>query len=112
MEPPMPPDLPTPIAAYFAAANAANGPRAALCFTLDAVVVDEARPRRGTAEIAAWVVETQREYRCTATPSAIAVEGTRARVAATVAGDFPGSPVALDYLFTLADGRISRLEIG
>lgn len=108
----MPPELPAPIATYFAAVNAANGPRAALCFTLDAVVADEARSRRGTAEIAAWVVETQQTYRFTATPSAVAVEGPRTRVSATVAGDFPGSPVALDYLFTLADGRISRLEIG
>lgn len=108
----MTPELPEPIATYFAAANAANGPRAALCFTSDAVVVDEARPRKGTAEIAAWVVEAQATYRFTATPTATAADGRVVRVSADVAGDFPGSPIALDYRFTLADGSIAHLEIG
>lgn len=111
-EPPMTPELPTAIADYFAAANAANGPKAALCFAVDGVVVDEAQPRRGTAEIAAWVVETQEKYRCTATPAAAATENGRTRVTATVAGEFSGSPIELDYVFTLKDGRIAHLEIG
>lgn len=112
MEPPMTPVLPAAIADYFAAANAANGPKAALCFTVDGVVVDEAQPRRGTAEIAAWVVETQEKYRFTATPAAAATEDGRTRVTARVEGEFSGSPIELDYVFALKDGRIAHLEIG
>ncbi len=103
--------LPAPVAAYFAASNAGDAPKAALAFTLDAVVVDEGRPRRGTAEIAAWVAETRRAYAFTATPTAVAAEGPLTRVTASVAGNFEGSPIELDFLFALADGAIRRLEI-
>ena len=30
----------------------------------------------------------------------------------TVSGDFPGSPIALTYWFTLEGQKIARLEIG
>jgi hypothetical protein len=32
-------------------------------------------------------------------------------VAMKVAGDFPGSPITLDFVFRLKDGKISSLEI-
>ena len=106
------PVLPEPLATYFAAANAANTPKAALCFALDAVVVDEAQPRKGTAEIAAWIAESHAAYDYTATPTAIAETGGVTRVTATVAGNFPGSPIDLDYLFRIQEGKIRHLEIG
>lgn len=47
----MPPVLPKPIAAYFAA-DAGNGAAVADCFTADAVVVDERQTYRGRDTIA------------------------------------------------------------
>jgi hypothetical protein len=32
-------------------------------------------------------------------------------VATKLSGDFPGSPVTLDFVFQLEDGKISSLEI-
>jgi hypothetical protein len=39
-------------------------------------------------------------------------DGEVTRVTALVSGDFPGSPIALQFRFVLDDGLISRLEIG
>lgn len=108
----MPFDLPAPIADYFSAANAAQAAKAALSFTLDATVADEGRVHKGTAEIAAWIADVAEKYACTATPTDARADDGRTVVTATVDGNFPGSPIELDYVFRLADGKIAHLEIG
>ena len=44
-------------------------------------------------------------------PLAVDVSGPEATVTARVTGDFPGSPVKLQYRFTLEGALIARLEI-
>ncbi len=107
----MPLPLPAPIAGYFADANAARAAQAALHFALDATVADEDRTHTGTAEIAAWIADVTAKYACTATPTSVRAEADRTVVTASVTGDFPGSPVELDYVFRLSGDRISHLEI-
>lgn len=108
----MPLSLPTPVAGYFDAANAAHAAQASLFFALDATVADEDRTHTGTAEIAAWIAEVTEKYACTATPTAVRDANGDTIVTATVAGNFPGSPIELDYVFRIAGDRIAHLEIG
>ena len=48
----------------------------------------------------------------TAEVSEVTTDGDRARVAAIVSGNFPGSPVTLRFTFTIDKDRIERLDIG
>lgn len=107
----MPLSLPAPVAGYFDAANALQAAQASLHFALDATVADEDRVHTGTAEIAAWIADVGAKYACVATPTAVRQDHGLTVVTATVAGNFPGSPIELDYAFRLSGDRIAHLEI-
>ena len=102
--------LPPPIAAYFAAAKF-NGNAVARCFSESAVVIDEQREHRGRPAITRWRAEASTKYHYTSEPLAVDVSGPEVTVTARVTGDFPGSPVKLQYRFTLGGASIARLEI-
>ena len=106
----MPIDLPTAIAAYFAA-DRIGGDAAAACFTETAVVTDEGRTLSGRAAIAAWKAASQAKYNYTSEPFAIEQTNGRTVVTSHVVGDFPGSPVDLRYSFVLDGDKIAALEI-
>ncbi|HEY8966022.1 MAG TPA: nuclear transport factor 2 family protein [Candidatus Methylacidiphilales bacterium] len=103
--------LPEPIRIYLDAVASGDEDRFAACFAPDALALDEGREYRGIAAIAAWKREAMAKYRYAMEPLACAVDGDWARLTARVSGTFPGSPVELDYLFTLAGGKIVRLEV-
>ncbi len=102
--------LPEPIAAYFSA-DALGGDLVAQCFTSDGIVIDEKREHQGREAIARWKTDASERYRYVAEPRAIAVEGGERIVTAHLTGQFTGSPIDLRYAFTLADGKIAKLEI-
>ena len=104
-------DLPTAIAAYIAGSNAHDAAACAACFTDDAVVRDEGRERQGNAAIREWVAEVSKKYRPTVEVVDAAETDDRTIVTGRVSGNFPGSPINLCYAFTLAGGKIARLEI-
>jgi hypothetical protein len=104
-------ELPAPVATYLAAVKARDADMLALCFAGDAVVHDEDREHRGLDAIKSWKRETDAKYRYVAEPLDVSVDGNLVKLRARLTGDFPGSPVELDYLFTLADDKIIRLEI-
>ena len=107
----MPLDLPKPVAEYFAADRTRDAHALARCFADDGVVHDEGGTFRGTEAIRDWSAATRETYHHTVEPlSAIERDGATI-VAGRVAGDFPGSPAALRYAFTLAGTKITRLEI-
>lgn len=103
--------LPAAIAAYWTAANAGQAVPAAACFTPDAEVHDEGGTHRGRNEIQAWIEETTRKYQAQVEPLRVQAAGAVWTVAARVSGNFPGSPVELDFTFALADDHIAKLEI-
>ena len=103
-------DLPPPIAAYFAA-DSSDANAVARYFSESAVVIDEGREHRGRTAITRWKTEATAKYHYSSEPLAVDVSGSDVIVTARVAGDFPGSPVDLQYRFTLADAAIARLEI-
>ncbi len=103
--------LPAPIAAYLDADRAKDADRVARCFTTDAHVHDETHDYRGRDAIRAWKLASQERYQYTVEPLDVATSATSVTVHARLAGNFPGSPVEVDYLFTLADDLIATLEI-
>ena len=103
-------DLPAPVAAYFAA-DTAGAEAVARCFTDGAVVIDERQEYRGRSAIARWKAEASAKFRYTVDRLGAHVSGNQTTVTGRVTGDFPGSPVDLQYRFTLEGDKIARLEI-
>lgn len=104
-------DLPVPVAAYWAAANAGDITAAAACFASDATVRDEGHVHRGGEAIASWIAQTTQTAQPVVEPLRSTTEAGGLVVTGIVSGTFPGSPVELDFAFTLANGKISKLEI-
>ncbi len=102
--------LPEPISAYFAA-DGHDGHAVARCFAVDGIVIDEGKTHSGRAAIAAWKAATSARYNHAATPRSLERRGDKVVVTTDVAGDFPGSPVDLRFLFTLERGLVATLEI-
>ena len=105
-----PSNLPSPVAAYFAA-DTTSAEAVARCFTDGAVVIDERKEHRGRAAIARWKAEASAKFRYTVERLGADVSGDETTVTGRVTGDFPGSPVDLQYRFTLEGDKIARLEI-
>ena len=103
--------LPDAIALYFTVSNGADAADLAQCFADDAVVLDEGQTHQGHEAIVTWMRRTRSKFHYTVEPQKVSQEGGRVRVAATVAGDFPGSPVQLEHVFGLQGSRIQSLEI-
>jgi hypothetical protein len=104
-------DLPRPVAAYLAADNAHDTSTLAAYFAADARVHDEDRDYRGLDAIRAWKQEAQAKYRYVMEPLAASVGGETVNLRARLTGDFPGSPIEVDYTFRLAGDKIAALEI-
>jgi hypothetical protein len=104
--------LPKPVTNYLAAVEAKDMDMLALCFADDALVHDEGRAYRGLDAIRSWKQETQTKYKYRVEPLDASVSGTTVKLRARLTGDFPGSPVDLDYTFRLANDKITSLEIG
>ena len=103
-------DLPAPVAAYFAA-DTTSAEAVAQCFADDAVVIDERQEYRGRTAIARWKAEASAKFRYSVERVGVHVSGDQTTVTGRVTGDFPGSPVDLQYRFTLEGDKIARLEI-
>jgi SnoaL-like domain len=104
-------DLPAPVAAYFAA-DTTTVEAVAQCFTGGAVVIDEPQEYRGRSAIARWKAATSAKFRYSVEPLGVHVSADQTTVTGRVTGDFPGSPVELQYHFTIEGDKIARLEIG
>jgi hypothetical protein len=104
--------LPKPVTKYLAAVEAKDTDMLALCFADDALVHDEGRAYRGLDAIRSWKQETQTKYKYRVEPLDASVSGKTVKLRARLTGDFPGSPVDLDYTFRLANDKITSLEIG
>lgn len=104
-------ELPGPIARYFAADKGRDPASLAACFTLDGTVIDEGNTYAGRKAIRHWLANASTEYTYTVKPFALAHETGRIIVTSHLAGNFPGSPVDLRYIFALEDDLIAALEI-
>jgi hypothetical protein len=83
----------------------------ARCFADNAVVRDEGRTIKGLAAIKEWKAETKKKYQHTVEPLEAAQKDGKTVVTSRVAGNFPGSPVNLEFVFGLERNKIASLEI-
>ena len=104
-------DLPTPIACYMAAANANNTEALTGCFAENAVVRDEKQTLEGLAAIKRWATETKNKYQHTIEPLAFSPKDGTTIVTNRLTGNFPSSPIELEFVFTLDGDKIVSLEI-
>jgi hypothetical protein len=104
-------NLPVPVAIYFAAENQGHTEIVAQCFTQRAVVRDEGKTIEGLAAIKQWEAETKRKYQHTIEPLASVQKDGKTIVTNRLTGNFPGSPIELDFVFTLDGDKISSLDI-
>ncbi len=106
-----PAPLPAVVTRYFEAANRFDACGAADCFTANAAVHDESQDYLGRDDIRYWVRETSRKYRPGFTVMRASVFGDDVTLSVAVSGQFPGSPVTLDYMLRLRAGKILLLTI-
>jgi hypothetical protein len=103
--------VPEPVAAYLAAEAAKDADAISRCFAQDSAVRDEEREYRGRDAIRQWKTTADAKYNYVLVPLGVRAEGNRVTLRARIAGDFPGSPVELDHIFTLSNDEIASLEI-
>ena len=103
--------LPMPVAIYVDAENSGDTEALAQCFAGNATMRDEGKTIEGLAAIKQWKAETRKKYQHTIEPLAVAQKGGQTIVTNRLTGNFPGSPIELDFVFTLAGDTIVSLEI-
>jgi ketosteroid isomerase-like protein len=104
-------NLPAPITLYVAAENSGDANLLEQCFAEDAVVLDEGKTIEGLAAMKEWRAETKKKYQHTIEPLKFAEKEGKTVVSNRLTGNFPGSPIELEFVFTLAGGKIVSLEI-
>ena len=102
--------LPEPISTYFHA-DSRDGEDVALCFSKDAVVVDEGQRHCGREAIQAWKAAASAKYSYCSEPLALEQKNGQHIVTSRLTGNFPGSPINLRYVFHLNGSQIASLEI-
>ena len=103
--------LDTAIDRYFSATNERNNTVAAECFDPDASVFDEGEQLTGLESIQRGLQQTQQKYQPMIQVLTAERNYGEVWVKANVSGQFKGSPIQLNYVFALQDGKISRLMI-
>ena len=100
-----------PVVAYLAAEEAKDAQALSRCFAEDGSVHDEGQDYHGRAAILRWKEEADAKYRYVLQPISARTEGETTTVLARLTGDFPGSPVDLNHIFTVSHNEIVSLEI-
>ena len=103
--------LPRPISDYIDASNKHDVKSILACFSDDAVVHDEGETLHGKKSIEGWIVKTIEKYKFQFKPLKIKGDDPEVVVAVEVSGTFDGSPVTLDYHFTVENEKILSLTI-
>ncbi|MCC2690268.1 MAG: nuclear transport factor 2 family protein [Rhizobiaceae bacterium] len=107
----MPIQLPDPIERYVQIANSDTPESAPECFARDATVYDEGQTYEGVAAIQNWMSATKKKYGHSVTPLDLEEQGGQSVLKARLTGNFPGSPVTVNFIFALAAGKVRSLEI-
>ncbi len=103
--------LQPPIDLYVRIENTSDLEALSGCFASNATVRDEGHTHQGLAAIRDWIAATKKKYNHTIAPFEVGHRDGRTVLKAKLTGNFPGSPVTLEFSFALADGKIVSLEI-
>lgn len=108
----MPIEINPPVSAFFESSNAHDAAGVAALFGETALVHDENADHRGRAAIRNWAQGTYDKYGSRLSPRDARREAGVISVTTGVTGNFPGSPIELQFRFTLDGDRIEELRIG
>ena len=103
--------LPQVIPTYILAQNDKDIDKLISCFKDNAVVHDEGMEIRGINAIREWIDKSNVEYEYTTKVIGVLNRDNATIVTGMLTGNFEGSPVSLDYHFTLSDNKIIALSI-
>lgn len=103
--------LPQIIEEYVAASNRHDVKAILSCFSDEVAVHDEGETLRGKKAVEEWIVKTIEKYKFQFKPLGVKGENTQIIATIEVSGTFDGSPVTLDYHFTIKNDKISSLTI-
>jgi len=103
--------LPRIINDYVDASNAHDVKSVVACFAENAVVRDEGQALHGRKAIEDWITRTIEKYKFQFKPATFREDNAEVVVAIEVSGTFDGSPITLDYHFTIEGDRILSLRI-
>jgi ketosteroid isomerase-like protein len=99
------------IKTYVDASNAHDVQSIVSCFSENAVVRDEGETLHGRNAIEDWITRTIEKYKFQFKPVAFRENNAEVVVAIEVSGTFDGSPITLDYHFTIEGDKILSLTI-
>ena len=104
--------LPQPIATYYHACDGYDKDLLMRCFTDAAVLYDEGKEYYGPAAICEHIMKANQDAKVTKEIIRCTEQNDRSFVVtAMLTGEFEGSPLPLDYHFTLDEERIKALKI-
>ncbi|MFC3802361.1 nuclear transport factor 2 family protein [Cohnella sp. GCM10012308] len=103
--------LPQPIATYYHASDIFDEDLLASCFAEDAILVDVGKEFLGPEVISKFILKANRDAACKTEITNCMEENDQMVVTATISGNFNGSPLPLDFHFTLNNGKIKALNI-
>ncbi len=104
-------NLPKPIALYVEAENTGDVKLFDQCFAEDAVVRDENETHEGLGAIKEWKAETKKKYQHTIESLKFLEKDGKNIVTNRLTGNFPGSPIELEFVFIVRGDKIVSLEI-
>jgi ketosteroid isomerase-like protein len=103
--------LPSLITDFVKAENSRDSSAVVACFAEDAVVQDEGCEMRGLLAIKEWSDKSFEKFQFDIAPTGLGETGDKTVLTATVTGNFPGSPVSLDFIFVIKGDKIAALSI-
>jgi hypothetical protein len=103
--------LPQPIASFYHASDVYDDAMLAGCFVADAVLLDEGMEYHGPEAVSGHILEANRGAGVMTEITGRTEKNGETVVTATLSGDFEGSPVPLDFHFTIVNGKIKALNI-
>jgi hypothetical protein len=103
--------LPHTIDLYVKAENSGDVELLSECFAPTPPFTMKTARMCGLAAIKEWKAETKKKYNHTVAPLDVAHRDGKTILEAKLTGNFPGSPVTLEFSFALKAGKIVSLEI-
>jgi ketosteroid isomerase-like protein len=103
--------LPQPIAAYYHASDVHDNDLLANCFAADALLFDEGVEYHGPEAVSRHILEANKDAKVMTDITSCVEKDSETIVTATISGNFSGSPIPLDFHFTLNNGKIKTLDI-
>jgi ketosteroid isomerase-like protein len=104
-------NVPEIINEYVNASNSHNSKSILGCFSNNAVVHDEGEVLKGKNAIEDWIAKTIEKYEFHLEPIDFTSRDSEVVVVTKVSGTFQGSPVHLDFHFTIENNKISSLIV-